>query len=144
MAGLGGEILRRAGSVIVLTPPGEILPAMQSGAIDAAEWIGPWNDIAFGLQKVAKYYYVPAFHEPGPGLEISVNKAKFEALPADLQAIVRYAAAAPAQDTTTDFTYHNIQAFKQIGRASRRARVWQYVENPVVAVSLKKKNKTIK
>src|SRR3546814_5457980 len=54
MAGLGGEILRRAGSVIVLTPPGEILPAMQSGAIDAAEWIGPWNDIAFGLQKVAK------------------------------------------------------------------------------------------
>src|SRR3546814_13978426 len=48
MAGLGGEILRRAGSVIVLTPPGEILPAMQSGAIDAAEWIGPWNDIAFG------------------------------------------------------------------------------------------------
>src|SRR3546814_3834436 len=56
MAGLGGEILRRAGSVIVLTPPGEILPAMQSGAIDAAEWIDPWNDIAFGLQKVAKYY----------------------------------------------------------------------------------------
>src|SRR3546814_14636721 len=68
----------------------------------------------FGLQKVAKYYYVPAFHEPGPGLEISVNKAKFEALPADLQAIVRYAAAATAQDTTTDFTYHNIQAFKPL------------------------------
>src|SRR3546814_15353642 len=68
----------------------------------------------FGLQKVAKYYYVPAFHEPGPGLEISVNKAKFEALPADLQAIVRYAAAANAQDTTTDYTYHNIQAFKPL------------------------------
>jgi len=111
MAGLGGEVIRRAGSVVVLLPPGEILPAMQSGAIDAAEWIGPWNDIAFGLQKVAKYYYVPAFHEPGPGLEVSVNKAKFEALPADLKAIVRYAAAAVAQDTTTDFTYHNIQAF---------------------------------
>lgn len=114
MAGLGGEVLRRAGSVIVLTPPGEILPAMQSGTIDAAEWIGPWNDVAFGLQKVAKYYYVPAFHEPGPGLEITVNKAKFEALPADLQAIVRYAAAATAQDTTTDFTFHNIQAFKPL------------------------------
>jgi TRAP-type mannitol/chloroaromatic compound transport system substrate-binding protein len=114
MAGLGGELLRRAGSVVVLLPPGEILPAMQSGAIDAAEWIGPWNDVAFGLQKVAKYYYVPAFHEPGPALEISVNKAKFEALPADLQAIVRYAAAATAQDTTTDFTYHNIQAFKPL------------------------------
>lgn len=111
MAGLGGEVMRRAGSVVVLLPPGEILPAMQSGAVDAAEWIGPWNDIAFGLQKVAKFYYVPAFHEPGPAVEISVNKAKFQALPADLQAIVRYAAAATAQDTTTDFTYHNIQAF---------------------------------
>ena len=111
MAGLGGEVMRRAGSVVVLLPPGEILPAMQSGAIDAAEWIGPWNDIAFGLQKVVKYYYVPAFHEPGPGLEVSVNKAKFEALPGDLQAIVRVAAAATAQETTTDFTYHNIQAF---------------------------------
>jgi TRAP-type mannitol/chloroaromatic compound transport system substrate-binding protein len=111
MAGLGGEVMRRAGSVVVLLPPGEILPAMQSGAIDAAEWIGPWNDVAFGLQKVAKYYYAPAFHEPGPGLEISVSKAKFAALPADLQAIVRAAAAATAQDTTTDFTYHNIEAF---------------------------------
>jgi len=114
MAGLGGEVMRRAGSTVLLLPPGEILPAMQSGAIDAAEWIGPWNDIAFGLQKVAKYYYVPAFHEPGPALEVSVNKAKFQALPEDLQAIVRYAAAATAQDTTTDFTFHNIQAFRPL------------------------------
>jgi TRAP-type mannitol/chloroaromatic compound transport system substrate-binding protein len=114
MAGLGGEVMRRAGSTVLLLPPGEILPAMQSGAIDAAEWIGPWNDVAFGLQKVAKYYYVPAFHEPGPALEVSVNKAKFQALPEDLQAIVRYAAAATAQDTTTDFTYHNIQAFRPL------------------------------
>ena len=114
MAGLGGEVMRRAGSTVLLLPPGEILPAMQSGAIDAAEWIGPWNDVAFGLQKVAKYYYVPAFHEPGPALEIAVNKAKFQALPDDLQAIVRYAAAATAQDTTTDFTFHNIQAFRPL------------------------------
>lgn len=111
IAGLGGEVMRRIGAVVVLLPPGEILPSMQSGAIDAAEWIGPWNDVAFGLQKVAKYYYVPAFHEPGPGLEVTVNKAKFDALPADLQAIVQAAAAATAQETTTDFTYHNIQAF---------------------------------
>jgi len=114
IAGLGGEVMRRIGAVVVLLPPGEILPAMQSGAIDAAEWIGPWNDVAFGLQKVAKYYYVPAFHEPGPGLEITVNKAKFDALPADLQAIVQAAAAATAQETTTDFAYHNIQAFEPL------------------------------
>ena len=114
IAGLGGEVMRRIGAVVVLLPPGEILPSMQSGAIDAAEWIGPWNDVAFGLQKVAKYYYAPAFHEPGPGLEITVNKAKFDALPGDLQAIVAAAAAATAQETTTDFTYHNIQAFEPL------------------------------
>ena len=97
--------------MVVLLPPGEILPSMQSGAIDAAEWVGPWNDVAFGLQKVAKFYYVPAFHEPGPALEIAVNKAKYDVLPADLKAIVQAAATATAQDTTTDFAYHNIQAF---------------------------------
>src|SRR3546814_11287481 len=101
MPGLGGELMRRAGSLVVLLPPGEILPAMQSGAIDAAEWIGPWNDIAFGLQKVAKYYYASAFHETGPGLEISVNKAKIEAVPEDWQDIFRYAGAPPARETTT-------------------------------------------
>ncbi len=111
IAGLGGEVMRRIGAVVVLLPPGEILPSMQSGAIDAAEWVGPWNDVAFGLQKVAKFYYVPAFHEPGPALEIAVNKAKYDALPEDLKAIVQAAAAATAQDTTTDFAYHNIQAF---------------------------------
>lgn len=114
IAGLGGEVMRRIGAVVVLLPPGEILPSMQSGAIDAAEWIGPWNDVAFGLQKVAKYYYVPAFHEPGPGLEITLNKARYDALPADLQAILQAAAAATAQDTTTDFAYHNIQAFEPL------------------------------
>lgn len=114
IAGLGGEVMRRIGAVVVLLPPGEILPSMQSGAIDAAEWIGPWNDVAFGLQKVAKYYYVPAFHEPGPGLELTVNKARYDAMPADLQAILQAAAAATAQDTTTDFAYHNIQAFEPL------------------------------
>ncbi|HIP79384.1 MAG TPA: TRAP transporter substrate-binding protein [Kiloniellaceae bacterium] len=111
IAGLGGEVMRRIGAVVVLLPPGEILPSMQSGAIDAAEWIGPWNDVAFGLQKVARYYYAPAFHEPGPGLEITVNKAKFEALPDDLKAIFQAAATATAQETLTDFAYHNIEAF---------------------------------
>ena len=114
IAGLGGDVFKKLGVVVTLTPPGEIFAAMQSGAVDAAEWVGPWNDLAFGLHRIAKFYYQPAFHEPGPALEIAVNKAKFQALPDDLQAIVRYAAAATAQDTTTDFTYHNIQAFRPL------------------------------
>ena len=67
IAGLGGEVMRRLGAVPELTPPGEIAAALLSGRLDAAEWIGPWNDLAFGLYKVAKFYYLPAFHEPGPG-----------------------------------------------------------------------------
>jgi TRAP-type mannitol/chloroaromatic compound transport system substrate-binding protein len=108
IAGLGGEVMRRLGVNVVLLPPGEIMPALTSGTIDAAEWIGPWNDRAFGLYKVAKYYYVPAFHEPGPGLEIIVNRAKYEALPKDLQRIIEVAAAATAHRTLADFTFHNI------------------------------------
>ena len=65
MPGLGAEVLRRMGATVVTTPGGEIPTAFKSGAIDAAEWIGPWVDIAFGLDKAADYYYYPGFHEPG-------------------------------------------------------------------------------
>ena len=111
IAGLGGEVMRRQGVNVVLLPPGEIMPALISGTIDAAEWIGPWNDRAFGLYRAAKYYYVPAFHEPGPGLEIIVNRARYEALPADLRKIVEVAAQAAAHQTLADFTFHNIVTF---------------------------------
>ena len=109
IAGLGGEVMRRLGATVVLTPPGEIGPSLMSGAVDGAEWIGPWNDLAFGLHRVAKYYYVPAFHEPGPGLEIIVERGKFEALPSDLQQIIEVAASATANETLADFHYHNIE-----------------------------------
>ena len=110
IAGLGGEVVRRLGSAVVLTPPGEIFTAMQSGTVDAAEWVAPWNDLAFGLHRVADYYYLPAFHEPGPSLEVTVNRARWDALPADLQAIVRYAASSAANETLADFHFHNIEA----------------------------------
>ncbi|MDF1587389.1 TRAP transporter substrate-binding protein [Marinimicrococcus flavescens] len=111
IAGLGADVMRRLGATTVTTPPGEILQNLLSGAIDAAEWIGPWNDRAFGLQTVAKYYYVPAFHEPGPGLEILVNKDEWNKLPADLQEIIKTAASATANETLADFLYHNIESF---------------------------------
>jgi TRAP-type mannitol/chloroaromatic compound transport system substrate-binding protein len=110
IAGLGGEVMRRLGVVTVQTPPGEIAPSLLSGAIDGAEWIGPWNDRAFGLFRVAKFYYTPAFHEPGPGLEIIVNKDAWAALEPDLQAIVEAAASATANETWADFVWHNIQS----------------------------------
>lgn len=112
IAGLGGEVLRRLGAAPVLTPPGEIMPALAAGTVDGADWIGPWNDIAFGLHRFAKYYYMPGFHEPGPGLEVIFNRAVFEELEPDLQAAVRTAAWATSMETLADFTFHNVQAFE--------------------------------
>ena len=65
MPGLGGEVLRRVGASAVAISGGEIYQALQSGAIDGTEWVGPWNDLAFGFYREAKYYYWPGFHEPG-------------------------------------------------------------------------------
>ncbi|MDW8259241.1 MAG: TRAP transporter substrate-binding protein, partial [Gammaproteobacteria bacterium] len=86
--GLGGEVLARAGATTVTLAGGEIFTALQTGAIDAAEWIGPYNDLAFGLYKAAKYYYYPGWHEPGSTLECLINKKAFDSLPQDLQQIV--------------------------------------------------------
>ena len=74
MPGIGGEVLRRLGAVVVTLPAGEIIPSLRSGAIDASEFAGPWVDTALGLHKAAKYYYYPGFHEPGAALSLSVNK----------------------------------------------------------------------
>ncbi len=86
--GLGGEVLRRAGGTPVNLPGGELFTSLQSGTIDATEWVGPYNDLAFGLYKAAKYYYYPGFHEPGTFLEAMINQKALESLPEDLQAIV--------------------------------------------------------
>ena len=117
IAGLGAQVLRRMGATPVTTPPAEIYGALASGAVDGADWVGPWNDIAFGLQRVAPYYYLPGFHEPGPGLEILVNRARFENLAPDLQEILRSAAEATALETLADFTYHNIRTFAELESA---------------------------
>lgn len=114
IAGLGGTVMRRLGVNVVLLPPGEIFAALQAGTIDAAEWVGPWNDLAFGLYKVVHYYYMPAFHEIGPALEMLVNKAALEALPDDLREIVKRAAMASSMEAIADFTFHNAESFRPL------------------------------
>lgn len=94
MPGLGGKVLAKAGGTVVNVAGGEIYTNLERGVIDATEWVGPYNDYKMGFYKVAKYYYARGWHEPGTVLESFVNKAAFEALPADLQQIVRQAAMA--------------------------------------------------
>ena len=86
--GLGGEVLKRAGGTPVNLPGGELFTALKTGTIDATEWVSPYNDLAFGLHKAAKYYYYPGWHEPGTTLECFVNKDKYEELPEDLKNIL--------------------------------------------------------
>lgn len=117
IAGLGGEAMRKVGVNAVLLPPPEIFPAFQSGAVDAAEWVGPMLDQAFGMNKVANYCYVPAFHEPSAALEIVVNQDAYDELPPDLQAILAAAALADASDTTAQFEYFNAVAMQQLKEA---------------------------
>lgn len=112
--GLGGEVLRRAGGTTVNIPGGELFTALQSGTIDATEWVGPYNDLAFGLHKAAKYYYYPGWHEPGSTIECQLNKAAFEALPKDLQSIVLSACKAANLDMLCAYTARNNQALHSL------------------------------
>jgi TRAP-type mannitol/chloroaromatic compound transport system substrate-binding protein len=91
--GLGGEVVKAAGGTVVNLPGGEIPPALQSGAIDATEWFGPYNDLAFGLYKSARFYYYPGWHKPSTLLDNFVNIKAWEGLDSELKAIVAMANA---------------------------------------------------
>lgn len=112
--GLAGDVFAAAGGTPVRIPGGEIYTSLQTGVIDAAEWVGPYNDLALGLHEVARYYYYPGWHEPGAMLEFIVNQDSYNALPPDLQAIVTQAARAVNQDMLDEFTARNNQALKQL------------------------------
>ena len=107
-------MITRAGGVSVTMPGGELYTSMQTGVIDATEWVGPYNDLAFGFHQVAKYYYYPGWHEPGPILELIVNKDALASLPADLQAIVEGAARAINQDMLDEYTARNNTALVEL------------------------------
>jgi TRAP-type mannitol/chloroaromatic compound transport system substrate-binding protein len=130
MTGPGAEVLRRLGAVTVDIPPSDIFPAMQSGQLDAAEWVGPWNDLAFGFHKIARFYYLPSFHEPGAALELIANAEAFASLDTGLQAVIRTAAAAASAETFADFTYHNAIAHELI--ATRTNAVILPLPEPVI------------
>lgn len=114
MPGLGGEVFERAGGTAVNLPGGEIFTSMQTGVIDATEWVGPYNDLAFGLHQVAKYYYYPGWQEAGPTLEVIINGDAWDALPPDLKAIVETASLAANTDMLAEYTARNNTALKEL------------------------------
>jgi len=90
--GLGGQVMAKLGATVQVLPGGEVFQALQTGAIDAAEWVGPYDDEKLGLHQVADYYYNPGWWEPGPTLEVEVNLDEWNKLPAVYQEIIKTAA----------------------------------------------------
>jgi TRAP-type mannitol/chloroaromatic compound transport system substrate-binding protein len=109
-----GRVLQKLGVTPVTLPGGEIFPALQSGAIDAAEWIGPYNDLALGFYQVCKYYYSPGYHEPGPCLELLINEKAWQTLTPELQAIVRGAADAATRDMLAEYNARSGPALRTL------------------------------
>lgn len=93
MPGLGGDVLSKMGASPVSLPGGQIYENLISGAIDATEWVGPWNDAAMKFYEAAKYYYYPGMHEPGAMLAAGVNKDFWESLSASDQLLIEAAAS---------------------------------------------------
>lgn len=110
--GLAGEVFDAAGGSAVRIAGGEVYTSMQTGVIDAVEWVGPYNDRTLGLMEVGEYYYYPGWHEPGAMLETIINAEALAALPEDLQAIVRIAARATNTDMLDDFTANNSESLQ--------------------------------
>ncbi|WP_372426230.1 TRAP transporter substrate-binding protein [Salinarimonas chemoclinalis] len=101
--GLGGRVWEKLGASVTNMAGGEIFPALQAGTLDAAEFVGPYNDLALGFHQIAKNYYFPSFIEPGLATELVVDKAKYQELPSDLQAIVRDCSQAEYDQVASDF-----------------------------------------
>jgi len=112
--GLGGEVLSRAGGSPVLLPGSELFTSLESGAIDATEWVGPYNDLAFGLHQAARYYYYPGWHEPGSNIECFINKQAWDSLDAELQEQVAACCTAATMDMLSEYMARNPEALNTL------------------------------
>ncbi len=118
--GLGGQVWAKLGASVTNLAAGEIFAALQSGTLDAAEFVGPYNDLALGFYQIAKNYYFPSFVEPGLATEVAVDKAKLQALPEDLQEIVKMCAQASYDDVASDMYANDPRSLRVLAQRSWR------------------------
>jgi TRAP-type mannitol/chloroaromatic compound transport system substrate-binding protein len=114
ISGFGAEVLQRAGAVAVNLPGSELFTSLATGVIDATEWNGPFNDMAFGLHEVAPFYYYPGWHEPSGVLEALVAADAFAALSPHLQAVIEAACRTEADYVVAEFAARNQQALRTL------------------------------
>jgi TRAP-type mannitol/chloroaromatic compound transport system substrate-binding protein len=114
IGGFGGKVIARVGVVPQQIAGGEIYQALEKGTIDAAEWVGPYDDEKLGFQKVAKYYYYPGWWEGGPMLHTMVNAAKWSELPRHYQSIIASSSQAANTDMQARYDAKNPEALKKL------------------------------
>ncbi len=114
IGGFAGKVVEKLGVVPQQIAGGDIYPALEKGTIDAAEWVGPYDDEKLGFQKVAPFYYYPGWWEGGPTVHLLFNKAKFDTLPANYKSLVRTAAQAADADMLQKYDYLNPTAIKTL------------------------------
>lgn len=105
--GQGGDVLRALGGSAVALSGGEIFQSLQTGTIDATEWVGPWNDYYLGFYREAPYYYGPGFHEPGASLAVGMNRGLWDDMTPTEQEVIRSACTEVNHLSLGEFTYQN-------------------------------------
>jgi TRAP-type mannitol/chloroaromatic compound transport system substrate-binding protein len=122
IGGFAGKVLERMGGVPQNIPAGDIYPALEKGTIDAAEWVGPYDDLKLGFNKVAPYYYYPGWWEGGPQLDFFFGQKAYDALSAEYKAMVEAAAAMAHTDMQAKYDAKNPAALKQLVGAGTKLR----------------------
>lgn len=120
--GLGGQVMGKLGVTVQTLPGGEIFQALQTGAIDAAEWVGPYDDEKLGLNKVAQFYYYPGWWEPGTTLEVQINLNEWKKLPPEYQAAVETAAYEANMVTLSRYESQNNEALQRLTQSGVQLR----------------------
>ncbi|SIT11169.1 Tat (twin-arginine translocation) pathway signal sequence [Paracoccus saliphilus] len=114
IAGLAGRVVEKLGVVPQQVAGGDVYPSLEKGTIDAAEWVGPYDDSKLGFQKVAPYYYYPGFWEGGPTVSFFFNKAKFEELPESYKSLLRTSCQSVDQNMLAKYDMKNPAALKEL------------------------------
>jgi TRAP-type mannitol/chloroaromatic compound transport system substrate-binding protein len=137
IGGFAGRVLERMGGVPQNIPGGEIYQALEKGTIDAAEWVGPYDDLKLGFNKVAPFYYYPGWWEGGPELDFLINDKAFNALSPENKAIVESAASEAHVVMQARYDARNPGALKQLVSAGTKLRPFS---NEILSAAFKSSN----
>ena len=116
VTGLAAEVAKSFGAEPVVVPGGRVVEALQSGEIDAAEWVGPWTDMALGLHRAARYYYHPGFHEPGTQISVGMNLDLWIGLSEGEKELIKMACRTESVRMLSEFNSRNAAAITEFAK----------------------------